>query len=404
MNEFALTTYRILPIFAILLLNHPSMNLRILSSFLLMVAWAVSPLMARAESPSDIYADAVESDSGLVFASENATGEPDNAYAEFQEQHAFVTLDMGEDEMGSGNLTMNYLILQYGASYKVEFLNASMDLLQTSSSSFEMYSTEMTIAYEADPYRYVRITNMQDQPWKLDSIAASLFIETEQPVTDVQEPEVGNETDEQESDLPPQGLLIKLVDDGDPMTTVDAAVYVIGADGMRHAFPSETVYKTWFEDYDAVAYIDPTNLANYQLGANVTVRPGTWLVKITADPKVYAVEPGGILRWISSEEIAQSLYGDNWSDQIVDVPDVFWGNYTVGDPITTEKHPNGTIAILSTGEVVYLDTSKYYSLSGDVYSFMRFSTDFSTTLSDEKRDAYEDGGALTEDPNIAYPF
>lgn len=378
----------------------------LLIALFLSAAW--TPSVASATEPSDVYADAVYATSNATYAPENALGSPDGVYADFRDELAYVTLDMGEGEEGTGDLTFTSQILEYGAAWQVEFLDADLVSLQSSSGNFGLYESETTVAYAGtDPYRYAKVICLTNKLWKLDAIEAASIVETQG--TDGTEETDGTEvteepTAEEEPDVPPQGLLVKLVDDGNASTTVDAAVYVIGADGMRHAFPSEMVYKTWFADFEDVVFIDPANLADYQLGANVTVRPGTWLVKITTDPKVYAVETGGVLRWVTTEEIAESLYGSDWNRQIVDVPDTYWANYTVGDPITVEKHPAGTIAVLSTGEVVYLGSTTYYSLPGDVYAYMRFTTDFSVVLSDEKLEAYEDGGELTQDPDIAYPY
>lgn len=383
--------------------------MRYLNIFLLAVlispAWI--PSIARAAEPSDVYADAVYATTVNTYAPENALGAADGAYADFREAFTYVTLDMGEGEEGTGNLMFTSRALEYGAAWQVEFYDANLALLQSSNAGFGLYETQTTVAYTgAEPYRYLKVIQVNNQMWGLDAVEAASVVVVEEEPADEQTTggDTGQIAEEPEEDAPPQGLLVKLVDDGDAETTVDAAVYVIGADGLRHAFPSEMVFKTWFEDFEDVAFIDPTNLAAYPLGANVTVRPGTWLVKVTTDTKVYAVEPGGILRWITTEEIALSLWGSNWNNQIVDVPDTFWGNYTVGDPITVEKHPAGTIAVLTTGEVTYLDASAYYTLPGSVFSFMRFTTDFSVQLSDEKLAVYDALGALTEDPDIAYPY
>jgi hypothetical protein len=56
-------------------------------------------------------------------------------------------------------------------------------------------------------------------------------------------------------------------------------------------------------------------------------------VKITTDPKVYAVSSHGTLRWISNEAVATALYGANWNTKIDDIPDPFFINYTVGATI-----------------------------------------------------------------------
>jgi hypothetical protein len=363
--------------------------------------------VVRAAAPFDAYADAVYAASSATYAPENAVGAPDGLYADFRDQLASVTLDMGEGEEGTGGLALAVYLLDFNASWRVDFLDADMNALQTSQGGFELYATSLDVPYElSSPYRYVKVSCPDNELWRLDAVESASVAdaaEDEAMPSDDEQTVEEPEADDEES-VPPRGLLVRLVDDGDASTTVDSAVYVVGADGKRHAFPSELVYKTWFQDYDDVAFIDPENLAKYELGGNVTVRPGTWLVKITTDPKVYAVEPGGILRWVTTEEIAVSLWGSNWNEQVVDVPDTFWGNYTVGEPITVEKHPSGTLAITSAGEVVYLAADAYYSIAGDTLEYMNFDTDFETVVSDEKLASYESGGLLPEDPSIAYPY
>ena len=75
-------------------------------------------------------------------------------------------------------------------------------------------------------------------------------------------------------------------------------------------------------------------LAAIPLGGNVTYKPGTRMIKIQTDPKVYAVDRGGVLRWVTSDQIAQSMYGNKWAAQIDDLSDAFFINYRVGEPIT----------------------------------------------------------------------
>ena len=361
------------------------------------------PAATIASAPSDVYADESIGSPVSVYRPSNAAGEPDGVYADFQDERAAVTLDMGDGEEGTGDLTLTYRILDYGAAWRVELMDVDSNVLQNTSGSFAIYSTETTVAYDgSEPYRYVRVTCVEDELWSLDAIAAedtSQFVGGDEPPTD-EEPA----DDSVETSTPQRGMVVRLVDDGDPTTTVDEAVYVVDDEGMRHAFPSETVYKTWYEDFDDIAYIDPANLATYALGPNVTVRPGTWLVKITTDPKVYAVEPGGVLRWVSTEAIAVSIYGTGWAKRVIDVPDTFWGNYTVGDPITEEIPPAGSVGALPSGEVVYLSEPGYYSLPGDTLSYMRFMSKFFLTISDDEQTHFAPGGDLRVDPGIAFPY
>jgi len=111
------------------------------------------------------------------------------------------------------------------------------------------------------------------------------------------------------------------------------AVYYLGADGKRYVFPNEKTYKTWYSDFSGVEVVSETEMSSYSIGGNVTYRPGVKLVKITTDPKVYAVAADGTLKWVTTGEIAEELYGASWASMVEDVADSFFVNYTVGDDI-----------------------------------------------------------------------
>lgn len=113
------------------------------------------------------------------------------------------------------------------------------------------------------------------------------------------------------------------------------AVYYIGNDGKRHAFPNSRVYFTWYGNFDSVQEVSSTVLSGFLLGTNVTYRPGVKMVKFATDPKVYAISRGGILRWVRTEELARAYYGDAWNTKIDDIPDTFYTNYTFGADINT---------------------------------------------------------------------
>lgn len=117
-------------------------------------------------------------------------------------------------------------------------------------------------------------------------------------------------------------------------TSSDPAVYYVGADGKRYVFPNSAAYFSWYADFAAVKTITAGEMASLAIGGNVTYRPGTRMVKIQTDTKVYAVSKGGVLRHVGSESIATCLFGANWNVQIDDVPDAFFIDYRVGDPIS----------------------------------------------------------------------
>lgn len=129
--------------------------------------------------------------------------------------------------------------------------------------------------------------------------------------------------------------LIKLQDDSNPDTQHDTTVYYIGADGRRHSFPNPKVYFTWFPDFSRVRIVAPTELADLPLGANITYRPGSRLVKFMTDPRVYAVDSDRRLRWVKVESVAQALYGPFWARQVDDISDAFYLDYRFGQSVDT---------------------------------------------------------------------
>lgn len=123
---------------------------------------------------------------------------------------------------------------------------------------------------------------------------------------------------------------------GSLIKTADSkAVYYCGADGKRYVFPNDKTYYTWYANFSNIVTIPNDQLASLQLGGNVTYRPGVKMIKIQSDPRVYAVDRGGTLRWVQTTEIAAGMYGKNWASQVEDVSDAFFVNYKIGDPITS---------------------------------------------------------------------
>jgi len=142
---------------------------------------------------------------------------------------------------------------------------------------------------------------------------------------------------------------------GDLIKASMAAVYYYADDGKRYVFPNENTYYSWYPDFSGVKEITDSELADIPIGGNITIRPGTFLVKITTDPKVYAVTTGGMLHWVESEDIASKLWLSNWADWVVDVPDSFFVNYTLsGDSVGDYTHPDGCLIKYASDATVYL--------------------------------------------------
>lgn len=133
-----------------------------------------------------------------------------------------------------------------------------------------------------------------------------------------------------------------------------SSVYYLAADGKRYVFPNESTYFSWYGDFSSVVTIPQSELESYPLGKNVTMRAGAKLVKITTDPKVYAVEPNGNLKWVPSETVASTLYGSTWAKRVVDVPDAFFTNYTVAaGQVSATAYPTGSLVKFGTAADVF---------------------------------------------------
>ena len=148
-------------------------------------------------------------------------------------------------------------------------------------------------------------------------------------------------------------------------TSESSAVYLFGSDGYRHAFPNERIFFSWFLDFNDVQEVTPAELAAMPLGHNVTYRPGSRLVKITTDPKVYAVLDGGLLRPIASETDASALYGSDWATRVDDLPDVFFVDYEISEEVTADQGwPDDTVVRSAYDEYYVIESGLKRKLSG----------------------------------------
>ncbi len=195
---------------------------------------------------------------------------------------------------------------------------------------------------------------------------------------------------------PEVGSLIKLVSDNNSATTVDAAVYYLADNGKRYVFPNEATYRTWYTDFLNVQEVTATELASLPIGGNVTYRPGTRLVKITTDPKVYVVEPAGVLRHLPDEVMAQTLFGANWMARVDDVPDAFFVNYSVGAALGVGEIPAGSLVRrLTDGAMFVTEAGTRKSVGVNELAAARLVTSNALVLSDVAVNGLADGGALS---------
>lgn len=130
-----------------------------------------------------------------------------------------------------------------------------------------------------------------------------------------------------------------------------SAVYYALPDGRRFTFPNERIYRSWYADFSAVESVSNQELASYRLTGAVVYHPGQ-LVKITTDPKVYAVTQNGVLRWLETESVARRVAGAHWASLIHDLPDELFPAYTIGASVSERDTTFSLAPLLTTGETI----------------------------------------------------
>ena len=105
------------------------------------------------------------------------------------------------------------------------------------------------------------------------------------------------------------------------------AVYFLDSNDIRHAYSTQKVWESYFgEDFSSVEIVSASQMASYSLGRNVPFKVGT-LMKIPSVPKVYYVSHNGRIGWIQSEAVAILMFGGDWADSVVDLPESFFPDY-----------------------------------------------------------------------------
>lgn len=195
-------------------------------------------------------------------------------------------------------------------------------------------------------------------------------------------------------------------------STSSAAVYYLGADGKKHSFIDEKVFKTWFKDFSGVVTISTDEMLSYTPGANVVVRPGTKLVQFVeiksdgtfnvADPKVYAVGTNGQMWHIDSAATAVKFFGATWEQKINAIPVSYYTNYTAqGQMTSTSTYPTGSL-LKSGDKYYYVDGSAVREVSAAGITANGLNTDYAWTVASTS--GYTNGSAITaKEEAVALP-
>lgn len=164
--------------------------------------------------------------------------------------------------------------------------------------------------------------------------------------------------------------------------------------GSRYTFPNQPTYFTWYSDFSGVMTISDNQLAGIPLAGNIVVRPGTYMIKVTSDPKTYVVDRNGVLHWVESESAAAAIFGSNWNKWIIDEPDVFFTDYDTGISWTTGAFSDGMQVASGTSTYLIWDGDKHL-LSSAGMTANRLQSKFVITGSSVSLSGYTSGDDIT---------
>lgn len=113
--------------------------------------------------------------------------------------------------------------------------------------------------------------------------------------------------------------------------------FYLARDGKRYVFPDETkTFETWYPAgiKAPLVTLKRDELEKYPLGGNVWYRPGTRLIRISTDDRIFAVAHGGVLRPIN-EQTAAAVFGPQWKSLVDMLQDYYFTNYTIGTQVSS---------------------------------------------------------------------
>jgi hypothetical protein len=114
-------------------------------------------------------------------------------------------------------------------------------------------------------------------------------------------------------------------------------VYLLTAKGVRRPFINAEHFFTWESDFRNIVSVTPATLAYYPLSAPMLPKPGVTLVKLQSSPQVYTTEADPLdenkiwIHWIPGEKEAIVMFGADWADYVIDLPDTLFTSLSLGD-------------------------------------------------------------------------
>ncbi|MCR4314158.1 MAG: hypothetical protein NUV84_02850 [Candidatus Uhrbacteria bacterium] len=114
-------------------------------------------------------------------------------------------------------------------------------------------------------------------------------------------------------------------------------IYLV-ADGSMWLIPDETVYFTWFDSWNDALEVSQATidvyLATYEYKGDLKLAAGT-RVKSDVSNKVYVVGSDEKLHWITTETVADEVFGSDWNQGIIEVTSTYLWKYATGSNISS---------------------------------------------------------------------
>lgn len=145
---------------------------------------------------------------------------------------------------------------------------------------------------------------------------------------------------------------------GDLITAPNlGTIYYLNAQEKRVVFPDETTFLTWYESFDEVKTIPLDLLESFPLsGKNATIRPCTHLITIPSSHQVWLIGHPNDLHWLKGgEDQVIALFGPDWKNRLVDLPEYYFGDYNQGFDMGSDAlYPAGLLTYASASGLYYL--------------------------------------------------
>ena len=308
-------------------------------------------ISAAPDATGNLYGGATGAVNPFTF---NVTGGSSSTTTETPVTYAItVTAPTGGESLTPGDVTtvtwtsegsaMSYVSLYYSTDGGSTYETIAED--QTNNGSYlwtvpDISSSTTTLYITGTDLVTVLATDASEAFTISDGTTSSTDTTTETDTTTSEEPVVDAEPSGTTGISPVTGLEedISVVSVGDYIKSPSfTTVYFIDDLLQRHPFIDAQTFFTFEDDFSSIVTVTDATLSTLTIAEPMLPNPGVTLVKIQSDDNVYAVDASEGLRWVTTEEIAIAMYGQSWSDYVIDLPPTLFPHFTVGSAIESAE-------------------------------------------------------------------